>query len=226
MLVFKKNIYYQPLPSLDRSPYGEDDTVRPHAFNLISKVLDGDQLIFGEMDSLSESEAVDRLKILYPHVARFATPAQLRKISNNLHFALRNTDHWFGMNCYHLCYLYDSLLEEMEEYNYADQERRLELMPELRGQEFDFNQFLNEYFFNTVFLMAAERFNNLPPDKRRKLGKLDHAYFGALLPDDNPVDQEDPTLSRVINAQPPIPEEIELTPYTENPYLESTFPEN
>jgi len=225
MLVFKKNIYYQPLHHLSSatSPYGEDEMARPSAYNLIHEALSEDQRIFQEIETLPDSEAADRLNILFPHAMRFGTVSNLAQISRNLNAGLTDPSQWLKMNCYHLCYLYDSLLEGMEDYSYADTQHRLELMPELCGQEFDFNQFLNEYFFNTVFLMAAERFNKMPAAERRHLGKLDHAYFGALLPTDNPVDQEDPTLARVINAQPPSPEELDLIPELIEFYAE--FPE-
>ena len=225
MLVFKKNIYYQPLHFLSKatSPYGEDEMVRPSAYNLIHEALAGDQHLFREIEALPENETVDRLKILFPHAMRFGTVSDLDQISNNLFAGLNDPSQWLSMNCYHLCYLYDSLLERVEDYAYGDMEHRMELMPELRGQEFDFNQFLNEYFFNTVFLMAAERFNKMPAPERRKLGKLDHAYFGAVLPQDDKVDLEDPTLAQVINAQPPSRDELTLIPNPGSPYQHGPF---
>ena len=227
MLVFKKNIYYQPLhlQNPSSSPYGEDETVRPAAYNLIHKALSGDQPIFKEIGALSGNDASTRLSILFPHATRFGTIRDLAQISRNLYAGLLDNSQWLGMNCYHLCYLYDSLLEGMEDYSYGDTQHRMELMPELQGQEFDFNQFLNEYFFNTVFLIAAERFNKMPAQERRKLGKLDHAYFGAILPSDSHTDREDPTLGQVINAQTPSPEELVLTPCPGNPYMNKPSPQ-
>ena len=122
------------------------------------------------------------------------------------------------MNNYHLCYLYDSLLDRVEEYSYSDPDRRRETFPEMRGQPIDFNQFLNEYFFSTSFLVAAERFNRMTPQEKSQLGKLDHAYFGAVLPTPSSREPEDPTLAKVINAVAPTAEEMALELCPGNPY--------
>ena len=125
---------------------------------------------------------------------------------------------WFSMNNYHLCYLYDSLLDRVEEYSYSETERRREMFPEMLGQPIDFNQFLNEYFFSTSFLVAAGRFNRMTPQEKIQLGKLDHAYFGAVLPTPSATSIEDPTLGKVINTVEPTEEEMALEFCAEDPY--------
>ena len=88
----------------------------------------------------------------------------------------------------------------------------------MQGQSINFNQFLNEYFFSTSFLVAAERFNCMTPKEKSMLGKLDHAYFGAILPTPSTTINEDPTLGRVINSEEPAGEEMALEVCPEDPY--------
>ena len=92
-------------------------------------------------------------------------------------------------------------------------------LEEMLAQPIDFNQFLNEYFFSTTFLVAVERFNRMTPQEKSQLGKLDHAYFGAILPTPATTSIEDPTLGKVINAVEPTGAEMPLECCPEDPYL-------
>ncbi|MCF8720768.1 hypothetical protein [Nitrospina gracilis] len=222
MLVFKKNIYYHPLESLQGAaadrPYGGDEEPQPIAFHLIHKALAAGREVVEELTSSDEASSFEKLKVLFPHTARFGGLPVMDPLSKNLLDGLFDTRTWFFMNCYHLCYLYDALQEIVEDYSYSDAQRRREVIPELRGEPINFNHFLNQYFFNTAFLISAKRYNGMTPLERRQLGKLDHAYFGAVLPKDDPGQPEDPTMGKVINAIPPEPEELSLTPHPGNPY--------
>lgn len=226
MLVFKKNIYFHPLDSHGGAsflrPYGGDEEPQPIAFHLISKALEAGHEVVEELKTLSEDDGYERLKILFPHTTRFGGLAVIATLSQNLRRGLSDIHRWQLMNCYHFCYLYDALQEIVEEYSYSGRERRLELIPELRGDPVNFNHFLNQYFFNTAFLISAKRFNSMTPEEKRRLGKMDHAYFGAVLPPDDPQEPEDPTLAGVINAKPPKPEELELAETSRDPYASET----
>ena len=222
MLVFKKNIYYHPLDAYNDAtpdlPYGGDEAPQPVAFHLIHRALETSHDVVEELHQLDSETGMDRSRVLFPHATRFGGLSVLNTLSRNLREGLVDTHRWQLMNCYHFCYLYDALQEIVEDYSYGNGERRLELIPELRGEPLNFNHFLNQYFFHTAFLIAPKRFNSMSPEERRRLGKLDHAYFGAVLPPDNPDKPEDPTLSRVINAAPPEPNELALAESSGNPY--------
>ncbi|CAI2718467.1 conserved protein of unknown function [Nitrospina watsonii] len=227
MLVFKKNIYFHPLDtqngiSPDR-PYGGDEEPQPIAFHLIHKALAAGREVIEELSTFDEKASFEQLKVLFPHTARFGRRSVMDSLSHNLLTALFDTHSWHFMNCYHLCYLYDALQEIVEDYSYSNPQRRQELIPELRGEAINFNHFLNQYFFNTAFLIAAKRYNAMTEQERRNLGKLDHAYFGAVLPPDDPKGPEDPTLSKVINAVPPEAEELGLVAGPDNPYASGTL---
>ncbi|CCQ91410.1 hypothetical protein NITGR_660003 [Nitrospina gracilis 3/211] len=221
MLVFKKNIYFHPLDALPNGevrPYGRDEEAQPIAFNLIHKALIAGREVIEELTGYEESTGFEKLRVLFPHATRFGRLPVMDPLSKTLLDGLLNTRTWFLMNCYHLCYLYDALQEIVEDYSYSDPKRRQEMIPELGGEPINFNHFLNQFFFNTAFLISAKRYNGMTPQERRQLGKLDHAYFGAVVPKDDPEQPEDPTMGMVINAQPPGPEDISLTPHPGNPY--------
>ena len=122
------------------------------------------------------------------------------------------------MNCYHQCFLYDCLLDVVEDYSYNDEAERQKLFPEMEGQPLDFNRFLLEYFFNTTFLIAPERFNQMNPEERKQL--LRSPDFGQDFPQLKRFSEpEDSTLGQVINSVPPQPDEVELKPLENNPYI-------
>ena len=222
MLVFKKNIYFVDCKNGDGRdtglPQGDREDPKPIAYNFIHSTLSNDRKLFDEIHQAHPADGAEQLKIFFPHSFRFGNLIQLDTLSKILMAGFTDRNCWFSMNNYHLCYLYDSLLDRVEEYSYSEPTRRLELFPEMLGQSINFNEFLNEYFFSTTFLVAAERFNCMTPQEKNQLGKLDHAYFGAVLPTPSSTDIEDPTLGRVINAVEPTATEMALVPCTENPY--------
>jgi len=131
--------------------------------------------------------------------------------------SLTDNQTWFTMNCYHQCFLYDCLQDVVEDYSYNDEAERRELFPEMEGRALDFNRFLLEYFFNTTFLIAPERFNSMIPEERERL--LRSPDFGQDFPQLKRFsDPEDPTLAKVINRIPPGPEEMTLKVLEQNPY--------
>ena len=222
MLVFKKNIYFVDCKSGDGletgPPQRDREDPKPIAYNFIHSTLANDQKLFDEIHQTPPEDGAGKLKIFFPHSSRFGNLLHLDTLSKNLMEGFLDKDRWFLMNNYHLCYLYDSLLDRVEEYSYSEPGRRLEVFPEMLGQPINFNQFLNEYFFSTSFLVAAERFNRMTPQEKNQLGKLDHAYFGAVLPTPSSTNSEDPTLGKVINAVEPTAGEMALEFCPENPY--------
>ncbi len=99
-----------------------------------------------------------------------------------------------------MTYLFDSLHGTFEEYSYLEPDHRKEMFPELQGETMDFDQFLDNYFFGTAFLMDPDRFNNMPPEEKKSLNLTDPCLFGVL--------------NRLIPAE----EEILFNLSTETPY--------
>jgi hypothetical protein len=157
------------------------------------------------------------LEILYPHASRLGNAAILKDLASQLLNGLINRESWYTMNCYHQCFLYDCLLDVVEDYSYNDEVERRKILPEMEGEALDFNRFLLEYFLNTTFLIAPERFNQMNSEERKQL--LRSPDFGQDFPQLKRFsDPEDPTLAKVINRIPPDPEEIILKKLKQNPY--------
>lgn len=223
MLIFKKNIYFINYSFNRKAPFGiergDNEGPKPIAYNFIFSSLANDRSLFIELQKMPPPLAAERIKMFFPNASRFGTPAILNRMSKRLLKALLNHRVWYQMNCYHFCYLYDTLMELVEDYSYGDRNFRENLMPELKGQPINFNQFLNEYFFHTAFLIDPGRFNSMSTKDRLRLGKIDHSLLGVLpIPEASP-DDEDVTLQKVINKIPPTPAEMELDIYPGNPYL-------
>ena len=220
MLVFKKNIYFNPIPP--KTPGGPKEfrdaaDPSPLPFNFIHRALSNAQNLFQEIWEMKDHETSDRLGILFPHTARLGDATILGDLSHRLFTGLTQPQHWFSMNCYHQCFLYDCLLDVVEDYSYNGKAERRELFPEMDGREMDFNRFLLEYFFNTTFLIAPERFNRMTPAEKKQL--LRSPDFGDDFPQLRQfADPEDPTLGKVINCIPPSPEDLELKLLEHNPY--------
>jgi len=221
MLVFKKNIYLDPLrsrDSFDIKEYRDEEDPSPLPFNFIFKALSNSQKLFQEVKNMESHQLSDQLGILFPHASRLGKTEVLSDLSHRLFTSLTDNQTWFTMNCYHQCFLYDCLLDVVEDYSYSDDAERRKLLPEMKGQSLDFNRFLLEYFFNTTFLIAPERFNKMSPEERKQL--LRSPDFGHGFPQLKRFsDPEDPTLAKVINSLPPAPEDIALKPLKHNPYI-------
>lgn len=220
MLVFKKNIYLTPLRPKNHSgarEYRDEEDLSPLPFHFIHEALFNAQNLFQEMNKMGQQENSGQLRILFPHASRLGNADILGELSHRLFAGLTHRQTWFTMNCYHQCFLYDCLLDIVEDYSYNDEGQRRELFPEMEGQALDFNRFLLEYFFNTTFLIAPERFNQMTPEERKQL--LRSPDFGQDFPQLKRFsDPEDPTLAKVINHVPPEPEEITLKELEQNPY--------
>jgi hypothetical protein len=220
MLVFKKNIYLDPLRpknSPDNNEFRDEEEPSPFPFNFIYQALSNSQNLLQEVKDIEDQEISDRLDILFPHASRLGSKGTLSDLSHRLFTGLTHRQTWFTMNCYHLCFLYDCLLDIVEDYSYNDEAERRKLLPEMEGQALDFNRFLLEYFFNTTFLIAPERFNRMSPEEKKQLQRSPD--FGQDFPQLKRFsDPEDPTLGKVINCIPPEPEEITLKSLEQNPY--------
>ncbi len=222
MLIFKKNIYFINYAFNRQTPFriemGDNEGPRPIAYNFLFTALAGDRTLFLELNRIDPDLARERLRIFFPNASRFGDLAILNTLSKRLLRGLLNNRVWYQLNCYHFCYLYDTLMNLVEDYSYGDRSLREQLFPEMQGRPINFNQFLNEYFFHTVFLIDPRRFNSLSRKEQLRLGRIDHSLFGVLPVPDPVPDDEDPTLARVINRIPPGPDEIELEIYPGNPY--------
>lgn len=198
MLHFKENIYLPTAETFDK----EDPQPQFDPYNFIIQTLVGDRDIFHGLQGNPDEEA-EQLQPLFPHASRFGGADILNTISKRLLEGIVQPDAWYQMNAYHLCYLYDSLTAVVDDYSYSDPDQRIEMYPEMMGADIDFNRFLDQYFFNTAFLMDQDRFNNMDTEEKQKYGFTDPCLFG------------------VINHLLPTKEEIQLTQLAKDPFAKS-----
>ena len=208
----------RPQNSSSIQDFRDEEDPSPLPFTFIYKALSNAQNLFQEVKGIKDRGLSNRLNILFPHASRFGRTDILSDLSHRLFTGLTHGQTWLAMNCYHLCFLYDCLLDVVEDYSYSDEAERRKLFPEMEGRGLDFNRFLLEYFFNTTFLIAPERFNQMSPDERKRL--LRSPDFGQDFPQLKQFsDPEDPTMAKVINNIPPEPEEMKLKLLEQNPYI-------
>ncbi len=183
MLVFKKNIYDK---NLSIHPENEDhQNLDPYDF--VFRSLTADREIFFGLEQLPQQESQNHFKTLFPHASRFAPISLCNNFSRLLLEGLVNKNQWHSMNSYHMTYLFDSLHGTFEEYSYLSPEERIEIFPNLQGNNIDFDHFLDTYFFGTAFLINAERYNNMSAEEKKRLKLTDPCLFGVinrLIPDD------------------------------------------
>jgi len=195
MLVLKKNIYEN---------FGTDSLIpslNPNLdpYNFIFKTMVSDRDLFLGLGQADLEEAMERFKIFFPNASRFGNINIVNMISKRLLESLVIPDKWYQLNAYHFCYLYDSLYGFTEEYSYESPEQRKSMFPELDGEPIDLNDFMDNYFLDTSFLIDQDRFNNMDAQEKKDLGLIDPCLFG------------------VINRLVPAEEEIRLKEI-ENPY--------
>ncbi|SVE44428.1 uncharacterized protein METZ01_LOCUS497282, partial [marine metagenome] len=155
MLYFKKNIHYSFPETFDLEI--TDPVFDP--YNFIIQALVGDRNIFHGLKQVDPEETLERLKSIFPHASQFGGVEILNTISKRLLEGLVQPNVWYQMNAYQNCYLYDSLASIVSDYSYSDLNQRINMYPEMMGANINFNQFLDEYFFDTAFLIDSDRYN-------------------------------------------------------------------
>ena len=196
MLYFKNNIYHITPETSDQV----DTEAVFDPYNFIIQALVGDRDIFHGLKQVDSDEAVKHLKPLFPHASRFGGIDILNTISKRLLEGIVQPKVWYQMNAYQHCYLYDSLAAVVEDYSYSDLDQRVSVYPEMMGTDIDFNKFLDNYFFNTAFLIDSDRYNNMNAEDKRQSEFLDPCLFG------------------VINRLVPTKDEIQLTRLDNDPF--------
>ena len=196
MLYFKNNIYHITPETSDQV----DTEAVFDPYNFIIQALVGDRDIFHGLKQVDPDEAVKHLKPLFPHASRFGGVDILNTISKRLLEGIVQPNVWYQMNAYQYCYLYDSLAAVVDDYSYSDLDQRISTYPEMMGTDIDFNKFLDNYFFNTAFLINSDRYNNMNAEDKRQSEFLDPCLFG------------------VINRLVPTKDEIQLTRLDNDPF--------
>jgi hypothetical protein len=176
MLVLKKNIY----ENFGTDSLAPSSNPNLDPYNFIFKTLVSDRDLFLGLGQVDSEEAGERFKLFFPNASRFGAITIVNTISKRLLESLVIPDKWYQLNAYHFCYLYDSLYGFTEEYSYEGQEQRENMFPELRGDPIDLNDFMENYFLDTSFLIDPDRFNKMDSNEKNKLGLTDPCLFGVI----------------------------------------------
>jgi len=100
MLVFKKNIYLDPLrlkKSSGIKEFRDEEDPSPLPFNFIYKALSNAQNLFQEIKDTENRELSDQLDILFPHASRLGKTEILSDLSHRLFTGLTHNQNWFTM---------------------------------------------------------------------------------------------------------------------------------
>ena len=202
MLIFKKNIYDQREISSNLYPPSSDieydELFDPR--NLLSVALEEESDVISFLKRQPTEYWPQDSKKFYPRAHKMGSYAIFDDLLHILKGGLGDRDTWQVMNTYHFCFLYDVLVRFSFNYNHDNKEGRLANLPELAGKTFQIELFINEYFFNTVFLLKDEQYNSLTREKKVKLG------------------YDCPFQFAVINGLTPTKEEMELQSSSDYPY--------
>ena len=202
MLIFKKNIYDQREISPNLYPPSSDieydELFDPH--NLLFVALEEESDVISFLKRQPAEYWPQDSKKFYPIAHKMGSYTIFDNLLQILKCGLGDHDTWQAMNTYHFCFLYDVLVRFSFNYNHDNKEGRLDNLPELAGKTFQIELFINEYFFNTVFLLKDEQYNSLTREKKVKLG------------------YDCPFQFAVINGLTPTKEEMELQSSSDYPY--------
>jgi hypothetical protein len=177
MLIFKKNIHRknraEESPVLLSRPY-----FNPYEFVKNSLTEELDLLHFLEKQPLEYRK--DDLVNFYPNAHKCINWLTLIKMLHILTDGLESKEHWYAMNTYHFCVLYDILNRNAFNYNHDTVDEKLLFLPTLQGESFDFKQFIQDYFYNRVFLLEANRYNELSQSEKQRMGFTCPCQFGVI----------------------------------------------
>ena len=182
MLIFKNNIYDQKelgFAGFFRSPDPDYDAwFDPAHFIETALSEEEDIFIFIEKQPIQywREDAVN----FFPNVYKVGNLIILRKIFEIIQAGFSESGVWYQMNTYHFCFLYDILARHAFNYNHDNQEERLKALPELKGTPIQFDLFVKNYFFNTVFLIDPDKYDALSHEEKLASGFDCPCQFGVI----------------------------------------------
>tara|TARA_B100001123_G_C14948425_1_gene882680 strand:- start:132 stop:758 length:627 start_codon:yes stop_codon:yes gene_type:complete len=184
MLIFKKNIactnYSLLSGSINLEEVPNHDLPFFNPVEFIKQALEEDESLLNMVAKQPTVYHNEDLMRFYPKACKFSNLKTIKKLVEILYTGIDCKTPWYKMNTYHFCVLYDILFRFSYNYNRDPIKDRKESLPNLDGNLIPFNRFIKEYYFNTVFLLTADQFNNITPDEKKKKGYCCHCQFGAI----------------------------------------------
>lgn len=182
MLIFKNNLYAKNEPAgtgYIRSPDpGFEEAFDPAHF--LTRVLEEEEetLRFLERQP-REYWNQDGLKF-FPVSHKAGGFQTLQAILTILKDGHKDRKTWYHMNAYHFGFLHDALSRFTFNYNLDNLEEKYKALPELKGLPLNFNWFVKNYFFGTLFLTSEEEFDRFTAEDKQKKGFTDPCLFAVI----------------------------------------------
>lgn len=198
MLTFKSDIYENANLKFPAWVPGDPPGLPPYKF--IQNSLNEETELFAIVERHPKEYWTEDIRSFFPKAHYFSNYNILKQMVHILQEGLEDASHWYHMNTYHFCLLYDLLNRNAYNYNHDNQDERRKAYPELQGQAMKFDSFVKNYFFNTVFLLEEDNYNGLSAKQKIQLGYTCPCQFG------------------VINGLLPCPEEMQLKESKDYPY--------
>jgi hypothetical protein len=182
MLIFKNNIYDRKelgFAGFFRSPDPDYDTWFDPGHFIETALTEEEEII-----SFIETQPIQYWKEdackFFPNACKIGNLITLRKIFEIIQAGFSESSVWYQMNTYHFCFLYDILARHAFNYNHDNQEERLNTLPELKGTPIQFDLFVKNYFFNTVFLIDPDKYDALSHEEKLANGFDCPCQFGVI----------------------------------------------
>jgi hypothetical protein len=182
MLIFKNNIYEKRSDhTFPGAPPALPDGALPlDPYEFIKTGLIEEKsvlrIIAGQPKQFWEQDAQN----FYPNAWKIGPLPILDDLLQILLQGLENRTLWHRMNTYHFCFLYDIFLRHAYNYNHDSLEEQRKTLPSLQGRPVDIDQFVRDYFFNTVFLLDEDRYNSLSAEEKENKGYTCPCQFGVI----------------------------------------------
>ncbi len=182
MLIFKNNIYNQKelgFAGFSRSPDPNYDLwFDPEHFVEMALSEEEEIISFIEEQPIQywKEDAIN----FFPNAFQIGNLLVLRKILEIIRYGFSEPGTWYRMNTYHFCLLHDILARHAFNYNHDNHEERLNTLPELKGTPIQFDLFVKNYFFNTVFLMDPDQYDALFHEEKVANGFDCPCQFGVI----------------------------------------------
>lgn len=182
MLIFRNNIYDRKeleLSGIIRSPDPDYDAWF-HPGHFIETALTEEEEILSFIEKQPSQYWSEDASQFFPNACKIGNLIIIRKILKILGNGFEDTGAWYQMNTYHFCLLYDILARHTFNYNHDPREERLKTLPELKGKPLQFDLFIKNYFFNTVFLMGQDKYDSLSHEEKLENGFDCPCQFGVI----------------------------------------------
>lgn len=180
MLIFKINIYEKP----DTRYLQADSDASPprplNTFNFLKNTLEDDLEFFRLLEKSEEGVLPEDLASFYPRSHLFGNPKIFKTLLKFLQECLLDRTHWFRMNTYHFCLLYDSIIRQAYNYNHDNLQEQLRQYPELNGKPLQVDQLIGDLFFNTVFLIEKDKYDEMTAEDKKRFGFTCPCQFGVI----------------------------------------------